>query len=154
DGFRRALRYENVTLDEILHQVDLYCAALREIRGRLKWVFVPTWVLPPNTRGLGFQDLRPKSGIAFTLLQMNLRLIENLIEMPEYIVLDAQKWIALIGEKAFSPKLWYLGKIPFSNDVFKEAVREIKAAVRSLTGQARKLIILDLDETLWGGIVG
>jgi len=69
-------------------------------------------------------------------------------------VLDAQKWIASVGPRAFSPKLWYLAKIPFANEVFKEAVRDIKAGVRGLSGRGKKLIILDLDETLWGGIVG
>jgi len=47
-----------------------------------------------------------------------------------------------------------LGKIPFGNEVFKAAARDIKAALRGMLGYARKLIIVDLDETLWGGIVG
>jgi len=38
--------------------------------------------------------------------------------------------------------------------VLAEAARDIKAAVRGLTGQARKLVVVDLDDTLWGGIVG
>ncbi len=58
------------------------------------------------------------------------------------------------GIQAFSPKLWYLGKIPFGNEVFKAAARDIKAALRGMLGYARKLIIVDLDDTLWGGIVG
>src|SRR5262249_53417094 len=49
---------------------------------------------------------------------------------------------------------WYLGKIPFSNDVFKDAVSDVKTAIRGLSGQSKKLVILDLDDTLWGGIVG
>src|SRR5262249_22447003 len=55
---------------------------------------------------------------------------------------------------SFSPRLWYLGKIPYANEVFKEAARDVKSALRGLAGKARKLVIVDLDETLWGGIVG
>ena len=47
-----------------------------------------------------------------------------------------------------------MGKIPFSNEVFKEAAKDIKAAIRGINGFARKLIVVDLDDTLWGGIVG
>jgi len=47
-----------------------------------------------------------------------------------------------------------MAKIPFGAEVFKEASRDIKSALRGLSGQAKKLIVLDLDETLWGGIVG
>src|SRR5262249_44027937 len=42
----------------------------------------------------------------------------------------------------------------FHSDVFVEAARDIKAALAGLGGAARKVVILDLDDTLWGGIVG
>ncbi|MBI3874569.1 MAG: HAD-IIIC family phosphatase [Verrucomicrobia bacterium] len=31
---------------------------------------------------------------------------------------------------------------------------DVKAAIRGLRGMARRLVVLDLDDTLWGGIVG
>ena len=37
---------------------------------------------------------------------------------------------------------------------FKEAVKDIKSALQGIVGDTRKIIIVDLDETLWGGIVG
>jgi FkbH-like protein len=154
DGFNKVLQFEAVDLGEILAQVDSYCDALRNVQGRLKHVFVPTWILSNFHRGFGALDLRANGGIASTLMAMNLRLVQNLSDTPNIIVLDAQRWIAGLGQKALSPKLWYMGKIPFSNDVFKEAVRDLKAAMRGLNGQAKKLIILDLDNTLWSGIVG
>jgi FkbH-like protein len=154
DGFNRVLQFESFNINEILAEVDEYCGALRSAQSRLKYIFVPTWVLSNHHRGFGALDLRTSAGITSTLMAMNLRLIQNLSDTPNCIVLDAQKWTSGLGQKALSPKLWYMGKIPFSNDVFKEAVRDLKAAVRGLNGQARKLIILDLDNTLWGGIVG
>ena len=47
-----------------------------------------------------------------------------------------------------------MSKSPFGNALLKEAVADIKAAVSGIAGRARKLIVLDLDDTLWGGIVG
>ena len=29
-------------------------------------------------------------------------------------MMNAQKWIERAGKNAFNPKLWYMGKIPFS----------------------------------------
>src|SRR3989338_5814857 len=58
------------------------------------------------------------------------------------------------GKSAYNPKLWYMGKIPFSQDIFKIAGQEIKSALRTIHGRSRKIILLDLDDTLWGGIVG
>jgi FkbH-like protein len=150
----RALHFEPVSIDEILAEVDEYAAALLALRERVQWIVVPTWVLPAYRRGLAPLNLHPNSGIGYMLAQMNLRLIHNLQGAANFIVLDTQKWMSTAGSKAFSAKLWYMGKIPYSNEVFKEATRDIKAALRALSGKARKLLIVDLDETLWGGIVG
>ena len=45
-------------------------------------------------------------------------------------------------------------KNPFSNNFFKEAISDITNLFNSTKGLNRKLLILDLDDTLWGGIVG
>jgi FkbH-like protein len=154
DGFNKLLQFEHVEVGEILEQVDAYCASLNLTIQRVKWLFIPTWSLPSNYRGLGAFDLQA-NGAAYTLMQMNRRLVENLSKISNCIILDTQKWIAATGEeKSFNPKLWYLSKIPFSNAIFKRAVGDIKTALRALAGKARKLVILDLDDTLWGGVVG
>lgn len=48
----------------------------------------------------------------------------------------------------------YAYDIPFTNDFFMEVGREWAALVRAKAGRLKKCIILDLDNTLWGGIVG
>ena len=47
-----------------------------------------------------------------------------------------------------------MSKTVYTVEFFKVAVQEIKAALGALGGRSRKLLILDLDDTLWGGIVG
>jgi FkbH-like protein len=87
-------------------------------------------------------------------MRINLRLVETLAGAPTVYPLWADKWFQLAGPTAFNYRLWYLGKIRFSNEVFKAAARDLKAALRGINGQAKKIVILDLDDTLWGGIVG
>src|SRR5262249_21503623 len=69
-------------------------------------------------------------------------------------VLDAQRWIASVGKAAFDARLWFMAKVPFANAVLSEAVLDVKAALAGIAGKARKLVVVDLDDTLWGGIVG
>jgi FkbH-like protein len=69
-------------------------------------------------------------------------------------VLDAQRWLLSAGKNPCSPKLWYLGKVPFSSQVLAEAAQDVHAAISALGGDARKLVVVDLDDTMWGGIVG
>ena len=153
-SFNQVLSYETVPMEQILEEVDEYASLLAGMSGRVKSVLVPTWVSPLYHRGLGMLDLKTGVGIANTLLRMNLRLAESFDEASNIYLLDTQRWVSIAGKNAFNPKLWYMGKVAFGNDVFKECVRDMKAALRGINGGSKKLIILDLDDTLWGGVVG
>jgi FkbH-like protein len=151
--FARRLGFEAVEDDELLSQVDAYCELLLRAADNYKTVFVPAWVLPTQQRGLGMIDER-KGGLHRSLTAMNLRLMERLESSPSVFVLNSQRWVEAVGRNAHQPKLWYMGKVPFHRDVFGEAARDIKAALSGIAGGARKLLVLDLDDTVWGGIVG
>ena len=153
-GFKRLLAGEQVDLQPILQEVDTFAGLLKQAAGRTKSLFVMTWVVPAYSRVFGLMDMRTGVGVANTLARMNLRLVENLERVRGIHVLDAAKWLATVGAGGFSDKLWYMAKVPFANEVFAEAVKDLKSALNALQGRARKLIVLDLDDTLWGGIVG
>lgn len=154
ESFNHVLEFNNVAVDRVLQEVDDYCSLLMNLKDRLTSIFIPSWVIPSYLRGYGLLDMKNHIGIANMLMRMNLRLSDNFEKECKFYVLDIQKWIQHAGPKSFNPKLWYMAKIPFGNDVFSQAVMDVKAALTGISGKARKLIILDLDETLWGGIVG
>lgn len=145
---------ETVALDRILDEVDQFAALVRAAASRARIVIVPTWTRPSYDRGLGMLNLNAVSGPAYVLMRMNTRLVDQLASLPNVHVLDAGRWVASVGAAAQHPKLWHLGKIAFSPEVLTEAAVDIKAVVRAIRGQARKLVIVDLDDTMWGGIVG
>jgi predicted enzyme involved in methoxymalonyl-ACP biosynthesis len=154
ESFQRIARGEPEHVETILGDVDAFASLLARTAARVRTVFVPVWIPSLLHRGLGMLDPRPGVGLAHLLLQMNLRLSPMCTEQSNIYLLDAQRWLVATGRSAFNPTLWYMAKIPFGPEVFGEATRDIKSALRGLAGRARKLIVLDLDETLWGGIVG
>jgi FkbH-like protein len=154
ESFQRLAGNQPQSVDVILQEVDVYASHLASVADRVDTVFVPLWTPSTPRRGLGMLDMRPGLGLTGLLLQMNLRLAERCAGRPSIYLLDAQRWLVRAGRSAFNPTLWYMAKVPFGPEVFKEASRDIKSALRGLAGKARKLLILDLDETLWGGIVG
>jgi FkbH-like protein len=154
EGFGRLVDNERVSLDDILTEVDAFVGYLQRASAHVKTLLVPTWTAPAYDRGVGLLSLHPAGGTTYTLLRMNARLAEGVARIGNAYVLDAARWIGLAGPAAVNPKLWHLGKIAFGPDVFRHAATDIKAAVRALRGLSRKLIVLDLDDTLWGGIVG
>lgn len=54
----------------------------------------------------------------------------------------------------YSNKMWYLSNMPFSRDGINVVCEEIKRALSSAFGSRRKIISLDLDNTIWGGVIG
>ncbi len=150
---RAALDADAVTADAIASEVDRYAAQIATGLGEFRCVVVPTWTVPPWVRGRGLLDHRP-GGVAWALGIANQRLAGALADAPNVFVVDAQRWIATVGERAYNERLHYLGKIPFDDAVFATAAEEIAAAFAAVQGAARKLIVVDLDNTLWGGVVG
>jgi FkbH-like protein len=54
----------------------------------------------------------------------------------------------------YSAKMWYLGKIPFSAAAQKAIADFVAALADRVEAIPCKALLLDLDNTLWGGIVG
>ncbi|MFY7819389.1 MAG: HAD-IIIC family phosphatase, partial [Rhodoluna sp.] len=152
DTFVKALQMESVDVAEALQDVDRLCDALLSAGRRAKALFVANWQISGGARGYGMIDMQPGLGVRFLLAAMNDRLVQRLSGQAGIYVLDSARWFQC--REPFTPKLWYLAKIPYSNDVFKAALGDVKSAIRGLQGQARKVVICDLDDTLWGGIVG
>ncbi|MDP6947087.1 MAG: HAD-IIIC family phosphatase, partial [Myxococcota bacterium] len=151
-GFARALDGEDVPWDEIEAEVDTFCAGLRRASGRARVTLVASWTLPGQRRGLGALELH--RGATRLVARMNERLCAAFDDDPSVFVLDAARWMSVAGDKAWSPRGYYAGKIPFGSRVFHEAAADVCAALGASRGLTRKLVIVDLDDTLWGGIIG
>ncbi len=153
-SFQRLVDGEPARLEEILGEVDAFVELVRRLEGRVRFCLVATWVTPHPGRTFATLGMKPEGGIDYALLRMNLRLAEGLADAPGFHVLDAARWLAAAGREARAPKLWYMAKTPYGHRVFREAAVAIKAALRGIAGRSRKLLVLDLDDTLWGGVVG
>ena len=76
-------------------------------------------------------------------------------EIKNFYVFDANRLVHRLGEKQTRDlRSLYAFDLPFTMEFFKELVEEWFAYVAALTGRAKKVLVLDLDNTLWGGIVG
>lgn len=82
--------------------------------------------------------------------------VQKLSEHSDHIYfLDIEQLIRQIGVSNFySNKMWYMGGIPYSKEGIDKICDEIILAMEALYGERRKAIALDLDNTLWGGVIG
>ncbi|WP_050043957.1 HAD-IIIC family phosphatase [Bradyrhizobium sp. LTSPM299] len=139
-------------IDRLDAEVDAFAAMIKQFATRCRYVFVASWVPTFLDRGMGLLNWG-KQGAARQLARMNLRLAEQLGEAADVFMLDSQRWIDA-SDSPRDRKSWFLTKAPFTEKVFKAAAADVKSALRTASGQNRKLVVVDLDDTMWGGIVG
>ena len=76
-------------------------------------------------------------------------------EYPGVHVLPYRSVLEEMGfERAFSLKMWYMGRMLHTNDAQKELCGLITDRMQLLDRTAKKVLLLDLDHTLWGGLAG
>jgi FkbH-like protein len=69
--------------------------------------------------------------------------------------LDLDETLATLGrERFFDRRLWYTARFPFSPAAAQDVVRRIVTVATVLRRPRAKVIALDADNTLWGGVVG
>lgn len=152
-SFARLLHFQEVDEAHLLAEVDAFADLLLGAAQRVRFMLVPSWVRRGSHRGLGLLDLGHPRGVARGLDRMNARLAERLHGSSVHL-LDARPWFQAAGPSAWDPRLWFMSKNPYGPRVYQEAAVDLKAALRALTGRARKVVVVDLDDTLWGGILG
>ncbi len=54
----------------------------------------------------------------------------------------------------FDDRGWYMAKMPFAPDSLPVMARHTAAVLAARLGLSRRAIVLDLDNTLWGGVIG
>lgn len=76
-------------------------------------------------------------------------------EHPNVRILPYRALLCELGEEnAFSLKMWYMGRILLSNEAQKRLCELVLSRVGLESRTPKKVLLLDLDNTLWGGLAG
>jgi FkbH-like protein len=68
---------------------------------------------------------------------------------------DFNEFIRKFGENnIFNYKQFFSGDIKISTEYIPRFVNELMGYIYAVTGTSKKCIVLDLDNTLWGGVIG
>lgn len=114
---------------------------------------IQTTIPLPAFRPLQNGDLTSHSGIVREILQINLWLAEQAAQKPMMQLLDLNYLSASAGlQQWYDDRLWYLYGCAYSQRVVPAVSYALAKLVLSLLGLRHKLLILDLDNTLWGGV--
>ena len=110
---------------------------------------------PPHFLVAGLSDASLESPQVSVIERANERVAEVCRKFSGTYVFDYARITYEFGMRCwYDPKLWYLGKIPFGAQGQLETGRRLARYVRAACLPSCKCLVLDLDNTLWGGVLG
>jgi len=156
-----ALVFEELVADydilpwSVQQVADRLVELFEAVRTRTDTLLVINTFIPPLCQEMGFGGLGPAS-LAGRVRELN-RAIERYAasHSGRVAVIDHERLLALLGyERSVDARLAYLYRAPFRPDFLDLYAREIVKIGRALKGKAKKCLVLDCDNTLWGGVIG
>ncbi len=98
---------------------------------------------------------KTQDSFLFQQRKLNFLLMQGCQEVKNVYILDLDALQASCGREKFSdPKLYYIAKMPISVDVLPAVAKKVVDMVQALRGAVKKCVVVDLDNTLWGGVIG
>lgn len=138
--------------EHILSQIDTLAA---QFQRRSQAPLLITEFVFMHRSPHGILDNRLPHGLFPWVDQLNRRLAELVLRHERTYVLPLRQVVERIGvEQAYSQKLFYLARMGLSGKAMAELARSVMRYLKPVKGMTKKCVVLDLDGTLWGGIVG
>jgi FkbH-like protein len=109
----------------------------------------------PIERVYGNYDLKVASSLSSTVARLNALLAEEAERRSHVLLLDVDQLASWVGRKEwFDERFWTLSKSFCAPGLLPLVAKNIVDIVLSTKGRSVKCVVLDLDNTLWGGVVG
>jgi len=87
--------------------------------------------------------------------KLNAKLKELTLNFSNFLILRFSQVLSKVGWKnLFAENFWYAGRIRYSYYGMESLALEVKRLYRAYRGMTKKVLVLDLDNTLWGGVIG
>lgn len=87
--------------------------------------------------------------------RINMSLAGAAQALSNIFVLDHDRVLATHGaDRMFDPRYFYLAKMQYSGFGMQRIAEQAAMAIAAVAGVRKKCLVLDLDNTLWGGVLG
>lgn len=109
----------------------------------------------PYYRMMGNKDASDIHGKVNYITRLNLKFYEYAQQMANFYIHDINYLSAQYGLEAWSdPFYWHSYKYALCVPAIPDFAFSVAKIIKSVYGRNKKAFVLDLDNTLWGGIVG
>lgn len=134
---------------DLLRALKVFCSARPAVS-----VILSSLALPPISF-VSYLDLNSDFSPSAVEERMNGALRAFAGRQRNVFMLDFTRLVRLHGYYTlYDAKYWYLGRVKYAQAGFQALAEELGGLVCAIRGGAKKVLVLDLDNTLWGGVLG
>ena len=135
-------------LDRIRQLVDM-------LQGHLKTKIVFFNYAEEDDAVFGNFANKVTSSFVYQVRRLNYLLAEYAVENPNFYIADMVSIQNRLGHgRLFSPTIYTTSDMVLSIDALPTVAESIVRMVAAFQGKQKKCLILDLDNTVWGGVIG
>ena len=104
----------------------------------------------------GSYALRTPASFGYQLRRLNFLLGETIAaDFPQVYPIALSAVQTQFGRaQFFENRTWYLAKMAVSTEALPAVAGRVLDTVLALAGRVKKCVVVDLDNTLWGGVIG
>ncbi|MFX1516525.1 MAG: HAD-IIIC family phosphatase [Promethearchaeota archaeon] len=138
--------------DRIIHDVK---QLVNLIQQQTKALIIFSNFIIPTFSPFGILDNKQSLGYKSFYRSLNLKLEESYREDNQVFIFDLDEAASMYGKDNYmNYPMYYRGSILFDEPFLSRISYLLMGYFKALKSKNRKCIVLDLDNTLWGGIIG
>ena len=158
DSYFRPARWSATDVPALVAHLDDRMADLRELvlasaQRTGATLVLHTVPMPAELRD-GLVSWRGRAAVAAAWHRLNAGILELAAAHSQVTVVDLVGLLADVGAPARDERLHSYADMPYTDEVLTVLAQQVRRVAQARLGLSRRVLALDLDNTLWGGVLG
>ena len=146
---------DSIISEKLNFEYERYLQMWNKLHEKFSAVIIQNNFELPYKNFLGSLDVVENFGASNFVEKLNLRFADYAKTHSNFYLHDLHGLSARIGlNKYYNRFQYYAYKFAMNYDVMPEISLSISKIIRAILGKNKKCLVLDLDNTLWGGVIG
>lgn len=153
---KRFLSFSRAQIDAEVERIgQLLESQVIAIQQRTKSVIILNTFPIPAMMTLGILEHQNRPFLKSAIESINRRILDIQKKYANIYIMDFDAVFYDVGfQNAMDLRGWQMGRAPLSSKTLIPIAKGYANVIRSLRGKSKKCLVLDCDNTLWGGIIG